>query len=138
MFCVGYDGDHEAFTIPERDGSYAIIGIATRVHHEDGRVVKKVMTGGKRGLTIPFGWRKRPGALFCVEGFTDTAAMTAADLCAVGRASNRHGAKLLAVLLQNWPVDRDIVIVGDNDLKPNGDWPGKVGADAVARQLAPC
>ena len=94
------------------------------------------MKGSKCGLTIPCQWHERQGALFCVEGFTDTAAMTAAGLSAIGRANNQHGAELVAVLLRGWPTDRNIVIVGENDQKPNGDWPGKTGAETVARKLA--
>lgn len=139
LFRLGFDttrSDSGRFTIPERDGNETVIGIATRTHRLSGKVEKKRVKGSKCGLTIPCQWRERPGPLFCVEGFTDAAAMTAAELCAVGRASNLHGADLLAVLLRDWPVEREIIVVGENDLKPNGDWPGKRGAETVARKLA--
>ncbi|WP_171475045.1 hypothetical protein [Frigoriglobus tundricola] len=49
------------------------------------------MPGSKRGLTLPTGWRDRPGPVFVVEGPTDAAALTAAGLAAVGRPSNAGG-----------------------------------------------
>jgi len=67
-----------------------------------------------------------------VEGFTDTAALTAGGLCAIGRASAMHGAELLAELLESWPAERGIIVVGDND----GHGAGLDGAVRVARKLS--
>ena len=62
--------------------------------------------------------------------------MTAAGLPAVGRPSNNGGTATLAKLFADWPADRGIVVVGENDRKKDGNWPGKAGAEAVARGLA--
>ncbi|MCH7872730.1 MAG: ATP-binding protein [Planctomycetes bacterium] len=51
---------------------------------------------------------------------------------AVGRPSNCQGAELLAELLR----DRDILVVGENDTKPDGKWPGRDGAERTARRIA--
>ena len=39
----------------------------------------------------------------------------------------------LAELLRD--VDRKIVVLGENDGKENGFWPGKEGAESVAKKL---
>jgi hypothetical protein len=50
----------------------------------------------------------------------------------VGRPSNASGAEDLAKLLH----DHDVLIVGENDAKPDGRWPGRDGAVRVAQELA--
>ena len=97
---------------------------------------KKRQWGSTWGLTLPHGWRDRPGPLFVVEGPTDAAAMSITGLCCVARPSNSGGADLLAELLADWPADRAIVIVGEWDQKESGLWPGKTGMDHVANELA--
>jgi len=146
------------FTIPERTGAGLIVGCATRFEFKnrtlqvDGKPVtsvKKSELGHERGLTIPDGWMDRPGPLFLVEGFTNTAAMTACGLPCVGRPGNMAGVEYLAELLADWPEDRQIVVVGDYDEKngkngqpekkhPDGKyiWPGKEGAKHVSGELA--
>jgi putative DNA primase/helicase len=119
-------------TFPESDAAGRVIGLNRR--YSDGS--KKAMPGSRRGLTLPTGWRDRPGPTFVVEGPTDTVALIAAGLSAVGRPSNRGGVQMLAELFRDLPPDREIVIVGENDRKPDGTWPGLDGADSVARGLA--
>ncbi len=128
----GNERDGVEFTIPERDGTEAIIGLATRTERTGKPAVKKSASGSKRGLTVPDGWRERNGPLLFVEGFTDTAALTAAGLCAIGRANNLHGVELLAKLLANDPTDRVILVVGENDT--NGA--GLEGAVRVSQRLS--
>ncbi len=127
---VGWDGG--AWTFPECDGTGRTVGIARRFR--DGK--KKMQAGSNRGLTLPAGWKDRTGAVFVVEGPTDTVAMAHAGLCCVGRPSNSGGADQLAELLADWPKDCGIVVVGENDEKPSGDWPGRAGAEGVGRSLA--
>lgn len=146
------------FTIPERNGAGLIVGCATRFEFKDRTLqvdgkpvtsVKKTELGHERGLTIPDGWMDRPGPLFLVEGFTNTAAMTACGLPCIGRPGNMAGVEYLAELLADWPEDRPIVVVGDYDEKngkngqpekkhPDGTfiWPGKEGAKHVSGELA--
>jgi hypothetical protein len=127
---TGRDKDGWTFTFPEFDAAGNVIGITRRF--PDGS--KKMIQGGKRGLTIPAGWRDRAGAVFIVEGASDVLAMTLCGLSCIGRPNNAGGAELLADLLRD--VGREIVVVGENDRKPNGDCPGRDGAEAVAGKLA--
>ncbi len=134
-FTLGVTGDERGgveFTIPERDGTGAIIGLATRKERTGKPAIKKSAFGSKRGLTIPDGWRERIDPLLLVEGFTDTAAPTAAGLCAIGRANNLHGVELLTRLLENDPTDRFVLVVGEND--PNAA--GREGAVRVSQRLS--
>jgi len=71
-----------------------------------------------------------------VEGSSDALAATAAGLAAVGRPSDRGGVADLAALLRELPPARPLVVVGENDEKPDGTWPGRDGAEAVAAGLA--
>jgi hypothetical protein len=132
---LGFRQDDPAgpcFTFPETDAGGNVVGLNRRF--EGGK--KRMLAGGKRGLTLPADWRDRPGPVFVVEGPTDAIAMTAAGLSAVGRPSNSGGLTLLAELLKNLDSGRPVVIVGENDQKDNGDWPGRNGAETTARALA--
>ncbi len=134
-FALGLSGpptNGALFTIPERNAAGEIIGLATRRERKGEKAEKKCITDSKRGLTIPGGWRDAFGPVLLVEGFSDTAALTAAGLCALGRASATHGAELLAELLATWPAERGIIVVGENDA--NGA--GLDGAIEVSRKLS--
>ena len=87
--------DGANFTIPERNAEVVIVGIATRRERRGAKADKKCIAGSKRGLTIPGGWHDVLGPALLVEGFSDTAALTAAGLCALGRPSNLGGAEWL-------------------------------------------
>src|SRR5262245_49869927 len=126
------DSAGECYIFAELDATGNVVGFLRRFNNGS----KKTMHGGKRGLTLPTGWRAKPGPVFVVEGPTDTVALTAAGLCAVGRPSNSGGVKLLAALLCDLDTDRDILIVGENDSKGTGHWPGRDGAVSVARGLS--
>jgi hypothetical protein len=130
---VGYLAEKNTFTLPEHDGAGTIIGIGLR-HATSGK--KWHRKGGKRGLSIPTGWVERTGSIFLVEGASDTLTLTAAGLAAIGRPSNTGGVEPLAALLADVPPDRSIVVVGENDRKEEGAWPGKKGAQQTAEQLA--
>ncbi len=134
---IGYHPDDPAgpcWTFPEVDAAGAVIGILRRFL-PDVRRKKMRTSGGHAGLAVPADWRKPPGPVFLVEGPSDVLAMTAAGLPAVGRPSNRGGVALLAELLRGLPPDRPILVVGENDQKPSGLWPGRDGAQSVARGL---
>ncbi len=121
-----------AFTFPERDGSGRIVGFSLRA--PDGRKgFPSGKCGARRGLIIPatFAQRTGPGP-FIVEGPSDVAAMETLGIAAVGRPSNSGGADDLAKLLRG----RGAVVLGENDQKPDGNWPGRDGAEAVARRIA--
>jgi len=123
----GWLDNENCAVFPERDETGTIIGLVRRT--AEGK--KIAMKGSRRGLT--FAPPLPPdGVVVVVEGASDTAAAMAAALVAVGRPSAKGGGELLAKLL----IGRDVVIVGENDKKENGEWPGREGAEHVAGQLA--
>lgn len=125
-------GMRPVFSFPEVDAGGVVIGINQRF--ADGS--KKLIFGGHRGLSVPAGWADRPGPVYVVEGASDTLAMTAAGLAAVGRPSNSGGVEHLVGLFASLPADRDVIILGENDRKENGSWPGRDGAETVAGAVA--
>ena len=128
---LGYDWTQGCWTLPERDAQGRVVGIATRF--ADG--TKKAVAGSSRGLSIPLGWADADGPELVVEGFSDALALARCGLKAVGRPSARGGADLLAALFADADPGRDIVVLVENDQKPDGTWPGREGAEAVAAEL---
>jgi hypothetical protein len=118
------------WTIPEVDAAGRTVGISRRYRDSSKKNI------GKRGLYVPDGWRKRLGPIFLPEGASNTAALTAMNLAAVGRPSNTGGVDHLIDILSDTPVDRPVIVVCDWDPKPDGDWPGLKGKTLVAPQLA--
>ena len=82
-------------------------------------------SGSRRGLCYHEGFWRRPGPIVCPEGFTDTACLVAQHIAAVGRPSNTGGVEPLAELVAGERADRPIIIVGENDRKEDGSWPGR-------------
>ncbi len=117
-----------AWAIAEHDGDGRTIGLTLRA--EDGR--KGAPAGGKRGVVVPTNLHQLPDPVLIVEGASDVAACCAMNLAAVGRPSNLGGAEQVADLLDG----RAVLVVGERDGKPDGKWPGRDGAKAVAKQLA--
>ena len=130
------------WAFPARDGDGNVIGISLRFpeprRNKEGDLVgKAAVYGGKQGLFYdPAAWSRGSGPILLVEGATDTAAALTMGLAAVGRPSNRGGIDHLAQLLRDVPADRPIVVVGERDQKPDGNWPGRDGAVSTATQLA--
>lgn len=129
---VGWNPVTRIWSFPEKNASGRIVGISAR--HENGD--KKRLSGSKMGLTYAVGWDLREGPILLVEGGSDTAALLGLNLCVVGRPSNFGGVDLLTELLLEQPLDRDIIVVAENDQKPDGKWPGKEGAIRTAERLA--
>ena len=141
MPLLGVDGVSAkgvTFTFPECDATGRITGIMRRFppETEGGKEEKKAMAGSIRGLTLPVGWRERRGPALVTEGNTDPLALALAGLCAIGQPGAGAGVKLLAELFRDWPAERDIIVIGENDRKENGEWPGRAGAERTAGQLA--
>ncbi|WP_149111540.1 phage/plasmid primase, P4 family [Limnoglobus roseus] len=124
--------DDGCWTFPERDAQGRPVGVIRR--YRDGR--KQAMKGGRRGLCLPIYWRAQKGPVYLVEGPSDALAMTAAELAAVGRPSNCGGADELVKLLRDMPKEREIYVIGENDQKADGTWPGRKGAESLAGRLA--
>lgn len=66
-----------------------------------------------------------------VEGFSDTCAAMDLGFTAVGKPSNLAGMDELANLVRG----RRVVVMGENDLKPDGQFPGKEGMIATFQVL---
>ena len=149
--CAGWSSHYSCWTIPERDSNGNVIGLVRR--YRDGR--KRQWTGGSRGLTYVDDWQIDPGPVFLVEGASDVAACLSHGLCVVGRPSNVGGVGLLIELLRGLPIERQLIVVGENDYKPHNllkpsvrerhrpdcpacssCWPGHFGAFRTARQLS--
>jgi hypothetical protein len=122
-----YEGAPGCWTFPEYDAHDRTIGLGLR--WPDGK--KGQMTGGRRGLILPKRWRDLPDPVLIVEGPSDVLAGRAIGLSVIGRPSNSGGAELVAQVCRN----RRVILVGENDRKPDGRWPGKEGAELVARKL---
>lgn len=121
------EGAPGCWTFPEYDARGQIIGIGLR--WPGGR--KGQMSGGRRGLTLPSGWCDSADPVIVVEGPSDVLAGRALGLNVIGRPSNSGGAELLAQACRN----RHTIVLGENDKKPDGRWPGREGVEAVARSL---
>lgn len=125
-----------AVTFPMFDGGREPCGITKRLDEHIADTHKYTMPGGKLGVILGRDWSTRPGPLLIPEGGSDTVALATCGLAAVGRPSNAAGAEVLAELLADCPADRRIVVLGENDRKATGKWPGKEGVDTVAPRLA--
>ncbi|MBL8800442.1 MAG: hypothetical protein JNN27_00480 [Planctomycetes bacterium] len=121
-----------AFSFPEYDEQRRIVGFSLRA--EDGRKGSPSgRSGCRRGLIIPTSFDTATGPVLVVEGASDVAALSVLGLRGVGRPSNTGGGEMLAVLLRDV---EDVVIVGENDKKPNGSHPGREGMQKIASHLA--
>jgi len=128
------DGDFKkavtAWVFPMRNGQRAVVGLGLR--SIDGGKFRHTGSDG-HGLFIPDGLVA--GAdLYCPEGPTSLAALLTIGLGAVGRPNNELGSHYLTQLCYELKPRR-VFVVGDNDLKPDGRWPGRQGAESVQRHL---
>ena len=128
-FGIDWDG-REMWTFPEVDGDCANNGIRRRFKNGE----KKTMQDAKPGLTVLDGW-DRGGPGFFPEGASDTFVINAMGLTGAGRPSNTGGVEHLIRFLRDFPSDRRIIILGENDKKEDGKWPGLDGAKSTAAQL---
>ena len=148
---IAESDQQRVWIFPERDAQGDVIGVLRRFENND----KRTWPNSDRGLTFADDWFAADGPLFLVEGPTDTSALLSLGLCSVGRPSNVGGLNLLVNLLLDFPLARDVIVIGENDrksheqLKPGVKarhridcegcsvcWPGKFGAESTARQLA--
>lgn len=112
---VGWSADDQAWTFPELNGCNEICGILRRFPNGQKLVVK----GGKRGLTLPTGWRESRAKLLVCEGQSDTAAAISVGYRAIGRPGKAAGLRDLVQVLRD--VGEEIIIVVDNDSdQPDG------------------
>ena len=130
MYLDSDDFNQPAFVFPERDAGSSIIGYTLR--YADG--TKR--NHGRRGLSIPCRETPSTDTIYLCEGASDTLALTAMNLIAIGRPSNTGGVEYLVDLLRDADPRRNIVVMGEMDQKPDGTWPGREGMEATARKLA--
>ena len=119
------------WAFPEHDGDGHVIGLARR--YSDGR--KRTAPGGRRGITHADDWTAAPGQVWCVEGASDAAALHGCGLAVLARPSNTGGSAQLALALSSVDPAQAIIVLGENDQKPSGAWPGRAGALKVAAEL---
>ena len=136
------------FTVPEFDSTGRIVGIMKRSPPSDPAVDARdeqlMMKGGSRGLMMVTGWRDRGESdrtpahnpVLIVEGASCALAAASAGLSSIGRPGNEAGREYLARILADWPADRPIIVLGENDEKPDGKWPGREGGEKLAQGLA--
>jgi hypothetical protein len=121
------------YTFPELAGvNLLTVGICRRFL--DGS--KRSREGDGRGLYVPEGVKAealRRGYCLAVEGASDTAACYSMNIPAIGRPGNNSGHDHLAAFFRELGVT--VVVVGENDRKENGDWPGRDGAIQTATKL---
>lgn len=119
---IGWCNASDAWAFPMSDGAGEVVGI--RLRNDTGK--KWAVRGSRSGLFIP-AVLTGEGALFLVEGPTDTAALIDLDVDVIGRPFCRGGNSYLQNFLR--ASKRDVVIISDND------GPGVDGAEALAKDL---
>ena len=98
-------------------------------------VARKSCSSGREARidALPTGWHDRAGPVSAAEGASCTLAMTAAGLSCVGRASAAWRTPISSSSFSRiYPPPERSSSLGENDEKPNGLWPGRTGATAVA------
>jgi hypothetical protein len=131
----GADGWRSCWVCPMRDGDMGIVALHRRF--ADGRKMTAAKQDGDpaaNGLYYPDDLLDRAGPILVAEGPSDAAAGWAAGLAVVGRPNDTGGAHHLAHLLRDHR-DREVIVLGENDRKESGLWPGRDAAEKVARQL---
>ena len=97
--------EYKAYAFPERDGHGEVCGMV--LGFEDGRMAS--FEGARRGLSLPIGWRERPGPLYICDGLLDTAAATKMGYRAIGRPPIGDVIADLVTLLCTVPGDIAVV-----------------------------
>lgn len=123
------DSNGEFWAIPETNLDGQTIGIMRRYY--DG--TKLAYHGSSRGLIVPPYWNHREGPVFIVEGFSDAVVLNACGVSTIGRPSASGGSPLLALFIDG--LQRQAIVVGENDQKQDGSWPGWNGAVTVSQKL---
>ena len=97
--------EYKAYAFPERDGHGEVCGMV--LGFEDGRMAS--FEGVRRGLSLPIGWRERPGPLYICDGLLDTAAATKMGYRAIGRPPIGDVIADLVTLLCTVPGDIAVI-----------------------------
>ena len=124
--------DGPAWTFPVMNGLGEVIGIQRR--YLDETIEDRLVRGSKPGLYVPSGWQEFRGPILITESVANVAYLIQSGCCAIGRPSVTGGVEHLARLLK--AVDRQVIVVGEDDRAADGRWPGKERAKTVAQALA--
>ncbi len=124
--------DGAAWTFPLVDGSGSVIGLIR--HYQDELVEDRLVNGSRPGLIVPVGWQEFTGRILIPESLGDVALLLGRGYCAIGRPANSSGVDHLVQLLDR--VDREIMVIAEDDRLLDGTWPGKERAEKHVRQLA--
>ncbi len=122
-----YEGEPGCWTFPEYDAQGRIIGLGLRWSTG----TKGQLAGGRRGLSLTSDWRELPDPIILAEGPSDVLAGRYVGLNVIGRPNNSGGAELLVHACRH----RQVVLLGENDRKLDGRWPGKEGVQSVAHKM---
>lgn len=131
---AGWNG--KEYTFPMYDGRCECIGI--RLRAEKG--AKFAVKGSKNGLFVPLAgaYPDSRQTLYICEGETDTAALVAMRIPAIGRPACQTGTEYIKQFLGN--TRRDVIIIADRDKpheRPDGTLsrPGIEGAQRLAQAI---
>lgn len=127
---VAWSEPDGCWLFPERDHKKKVIGLLKRFPNG----TKRNISGGNRGLYIPKSFSVNKPRIIIAEGGSDTAAGLSRGWNVIGRPSAFEGVSLLVRLLKS--ASGKILVIGDNDAKRDGTWPGMHGAKQAAEQLA--
>ena len=125
----------EALAVPMRDASGTVVGVRYR-DLVTGR--KWSALGGHDGLFLPDGLKPEAGEIWVAEGLTDTIALNALGIPAVGRSSCSTGAALIASLCHRLRVAKLTIVADSDGNKEARDrlfQPGLQGAKTLADRL---
>lgn len=115
-----------AHVLPMRRHDGRVIGAHRR--WPDGQ--RKHVPGSRLGLFLPVPL-SNADPLFMPEGPSDVASLLDVGVAAVGRPDNVNGADDCCRVARG----RQVVVLGENDQKPDGRWPGRDGAVPLAQRL---
>jgi AAA domain len=120
------------WVFPMQDGVGEITGLQRRWPGGE-----KMDDGGStQGIFVICDWEERPGPVYIAEGVSDTLALAALGLAALGRHHNNSSHELLAEALSIHP-EREVFVLGDLDYSYTSDnHPGRDGARDCAAALA--
>ena len=121
---VGWDERGAEFSSwPSRNGDGKIVGIVRR--YASGKKLTYPGTSNS-GVFTPAWWWHRMGPVLIVEGGSDTAALTDANLCALGRPSNTGGAQFIARMMQRHRPAAKLLVIVEEDVKDTSKIPARL------------
>lgn len=125
--CDGFDG-YAAFGYPEYDAAGKLTSFVVRSKDGSKRAY------GPRGVNYPDDFAALPGPIYLPEGWTDAVALRAMGFASISRPASSAGQEIIAKLLQG--EAREPIVLGENDRKADGTWPGREGAVKLASYLS--